>query len=203
VDAGAWMAPKIIKRASSRMPTPELQARYREEWLAELDALDGLKLIKLAKAIGLWANSWRIGRAWQSDPSAALTPTVRRLIRGIASAAVVAWTGEQRADPSARVETEGPGVSRLFNARFVLLCFLLVTVPANKATDLVLSFPDGSKFNVAISPGAGCPSKYAAWLIPLTRMLAVIFYDIYLLRRGTPLMSIPRYHSEAYKSYQQ
>ena len=56
-DVGAWFAPKIVRSASKKMPTPELRERYREEWLAELSAFDGLKLIKLSKALSLWANS--------------------------------------------------------------------------------------------------------------------------------------------------
>jgi hypothetical protein len=41
VDLGAWIAPKIVRSASSRMPTQELRERYYEEWLAELNAFDG------------------------------------------------------------------------------------------------------------------------------------------------------------------
>jgi hypothetical protein len=57
VDVSAWIAPKIIRSASARMPTPDLQERYREEWLAELSAFDGLKLVKLVKAISLWVTN--------------------------------------------------------------------------------------------------------------------------------------------------
>ncbi|MEU6038327.1 hypothetical protein ABZ801_23235 [Actinomadura sp. NPDC047616] len=54
-DVSAWIAPKIVRRAGKSVSV-EFRDRYVEEWAAELQAYDGLKLIKLSKAIHIWMN---------------------------------------------------------------------------------------------------------------------------------------------------
>lgn len=67
LDLGAWCSTRLIKHAARRMPTDELRERYEMEWLAELASLDGLRLIKLFKAISIWVNAERVRRLWSES----------------------------------------------------------------------------------------------------------------------------------------
>ncbi|MBG0819859.1 hypothetical protein HS048_03745 [Planomonospora sp. ID91781] len=57
LDVSAWLAPRIIRKAAARFSDADLRSRYEEEWLAELATFDGLKLVKLFKAISIWMGS--------------------------------------------------------------------------------------------------------------------------------------------------
>jgi len=206
IDVGAWLAPRIIQRASARMPTPELQARYREEWLAELDQLDGLKLVKLAKAVTLWVSSWRTGNAWRTDRvSIGLARSIRGFMSGISYSARLAWQGKDL--PSPRFGWNGqvpPEMEEQLNASPFLVIFplalMLITVPTNVPVSVAIEVSGGQKFAVNVKPEAGGQSRCAKWLVRIGRMLAVGFYDAYLIRTGTRLREIRSLHMTAYRA---
>lgn len=81
LDVSAWFAPRIIRRAAAKMPTTELRERYEEEWLAELSTVEGLKLVKLAVAIGIWVNGHKTASALQPGISITLRDVVRLTFR--------------------------------------------------------------------------------------------------------------------------
>ena len=82
LDISAWVAPKIIHKAAARISNRELRERYEEEWLAELSSFDGLKLVKLLKAIGIWKGSHLLARQVSNER----TITVRETFK------VITWT---------------------------------------------------------------------------------------------------------------
>jgi hypothetical protein len=51
---------RIVRNAARRLPGDATRERYAEEWAAELAAFDGLKLIKLGKALGIWWGAWKM-----------------------------------------------------------------------------------------------------------------------------------------------
>jgi hypothetical protein len=96
VDFGSWCAPRIVDAAARRMTDPELVKRYQEEWKAELAAYDGLKLIKLGKALSILFFAARIQREMGGE-RLTLTDylaTMARLIRSEMSRVVEAGPGQ-------------------------------------------------------------------------------------------------------------
>lgn len=85
LDLAAWVSPRIVRNAARRLPGDATRERYAEEWAAELAALDGLKLIKLGKALGIW---WG---AWQMRLTVAPTPVIT--VRSYCSAFLKALPG--------------------------------------------------------------------------------------------------------------
>nr|BFE75517.1 hypothetical protein GCM10020092_088180 [Actinoplanes digitatis] len=67
LDISAWLAPRIVRRAARNFSSPELSARYEEEWLSELAHYDGLKMIKLVKSIALLAGSYRTAAIYRGE----------------------------------------------------------------------------------------------------------------------------------------
>jgi hypothetical protein len=67
-EAFAWCAVKLIHRAAQRMPSSELRERYDEEWLAELAAYDGLKIVKFLKAVSIWWHGRQLEQALEGAP---------------------------------------------------------------------------------------------------------------------------------------
>jgi hypothetical protein len=199
IDVAAWLAPRIIRRASAHMPTPELQARYREEWLAELDQLDGLKLVKLAKAITIWANSWRASAEWESEwNGVGLTWSVRAFVRGVTASGRAAWRGDGPLTLSYAREFGWPEVSVHPAIAFLLL--LLVAVPIQVTVTVRIKNADGTRMTMATMPSSGPEKRNARWLAPAAALLTVAFYDLYLLRSDTRIKDLPRRHIAAWKS---
>jgi hypothetical protein len=62
LDLSAWVSPKMVRLAARRLPADK-RDRYEEEWLAELASLEGLKLIKLIKALSIFRGTFALGRA--------------------------------------------------------------------------------------------------------------------------------------------
>lgn len=60
------LAIKVIRAAARRLP-PSARRRYEDEWLAELDALTGLRLIKLLWALSVFRGSWALSRQLRSQ----------------------------------------------------------------------------------------------------------------------------------------
>ncbi|MBO0802261.1 MAG: hypothetical protein J2P25_04190 [Nocardiopsaceae bacterium] len=189
IDVAAWLAPRIVRHAAAQMPTPELQDRYLEEWLSEIAQLDGLKLVKLTKSITLWANSWRISNAWQGQAGNGLLPGLSHLVKGIRDASRMAWNGSGYEEES---------TSHIFER--ASLCMLLIGNPTNISMGLIIRDSGDGDGTLCIRPRYGTVNRHATWLAPFGRILAVLFYDIYLLRRGTAFKQIMHSHAETYRS---
>lgn len=71
-----WVAQRLIRRAALRLPSESSQ-RYCEEWLAELDALPGKGVSKLAFAARVFWSTPRVRAALTGSP----TPTTRLALR--------------------------------------------------------------------------------------------------------------------------
>ena len=57
-----WLAPKVVRRATRRLPK-RLRAQKEEEWLAELQAMEGIRLFRAIFAFGCFGAAIRIRRA--------------------------------------------------------------------------------------------------------------------------------------------
>jgi cell division septum initiation protein DivIVA len=66
VDWFPWVGTRLIRRAANRLPL-ECQARYEQEWQAELDAHPGGKLTKLLCGLRINANARNTGAALQVE----------------------------------------------------------------------------------------------------------------------------------------
>ena len=62
----SWLAPKVVRRAARRLPE-RLRAAKEEEWLAELQVMEGIKFFRVIFALGCFGAAIRIRRA---EPSA-------------------------------------------------------------------------------------------------------------------------------------
>lgn len=192
VDLGAWIAPKIVQSASSRMPTRELRERYREEWLAELNAFDGLKLIKLGKAISLWAGSWRVARVLRSQPDTiGLRTYLRRLLLAYIWVAKSTWKG---------LDFSPSGLPEI-----ALIVFIsqLSLGPIGGRTGIVIgkavTSPDGG-YTIGVSVSCQTDTtKSVERLTKLSSFTPIVFYDLYLLRKRTSLKKLIRYHLRAWR----
>lgn len=80
LDVSAWIAPRVIRRAAARITNIELRKRYEEEWLAELCAYDGLKLTKLAKAVGIWFSSQQVAIQVLDTPYVRLRDAINSIL---------------------------------------------------------------------------------------------------------------------------
>ena len=69
-----WLAPKVVHRAARRLPK-RLRAQKEEEWLAELRAMEGIKLFRVIFALGCFGAAIRIRRA---EPSSTPSHEVER-----------------------------------------------------------------------------------------------------------------------------
>jgi hypothetical protein len=61
-----WIAARLVRRAAARLPA-ERRARYAEEWAAELSALPGGKLTKLAFGLRLCAHARATGAVLREE----------------------------------------------------------------------------------------------------------------------------------------
>lgn len=187
VDLGAWIAPRIVRAASARMPTLELRARYLEEWLAELSAFDGLKLIKLGKAISLWTSSWSVAKIFRSELG---TVGVRvyacRVLSSCIWATKVIWEGKSLA------KHDHPDVAFIpFVNRFILgpICG-----DVNLEVGEAVSRPEGGfiiQVNMTVEAEVTDP---VAWMDKFTSPIAIAFYDLHLLRRHVSFREVLRNH---------
>lgn len=57
-----WIAERIVQRAVRKLQ-PEVQARYSDEWLAELEAVPGRGLSKLLWSVQVWARAPKVSEA--------------------------------------------------------------------------------------------------------------------------------------------
>ncbi|WP_433536528.1 hypothetical protein ACQPZK_01290 [Micromonospora sp. CA-249363] len=89
LDLSAWASPKVIRAAARRLPEGDV-SRYEEEWMAELQHFDGLKLVKLMKALSIWRGSFALERSLQTD--ALRLPTyLANVARFISDSLTIAW----------------------------------------------------------------------------------------------------------------
>jgi hypothetical protein len=58
-EAAGWSSRRIVRGAVKRLPT-RLRALREEEWLAELDAFEGLRILKLFWSIGIYVAAVRL-----------------------------------------------------------------------------------------------------------------------------------------------
>jgi lipopolysaccharide/colanic/teichoic acid biosynthesis glycosyltransferase len=70
-----WLATKMVKIAAHNLPL-DLRDRYAEEWEAEVRAVPGGGLSKLAVAIRIWLGAPRTGAALRGLPSAWTTKSI-------------------------------------------------------------------------------------------------------------------------------
>lgn len=189
-DLGAWIAPKIVQSAATRMPTSELNDRYREEWLAELSAFDGLKLIKLGKAVSLWLGSWRVARVLRSQPDTiGLHIYLKKLLSAYIWAAKCTW--------------KGLDLSTLPDVTLIIFAGNLMFGPMGGQINVIIgkavaSPGGGSTIDVTISCKAET-TKSVERLTKLSIFTTVVFYDLYLLRKRTSLKKIVRCHWKAWR----
>jgi lipopolysaccharide/colanic/teichoic acid biosynthesis glycosyltransferase len=57
-----WMAVRLIRRGVRRLPI-EVQGRYEDEWLGELDALPGRRVSLLVFAVHIWIGASKVRKA--------------------------------------------------------------------------------------------------------------------------------------------
>lgn len=74
----AWLAPRIVKRAARRLPEQHRIVR-EEEWLAQLNSMEDMRLFRLLSALGFGIAAVRLGR----------TPSVRLAAKQEKAAAAV------------------------------------------------------------------------------------------------------------------
>jgi hypothetical protein len=195
VDLAAWLSPKIVRAAASRMPTSDLRERYGEEWLAELSAFDGLKLIKLGKAISLWLSSWRVAGVLRSGTDVI---TTRTYLKSLSVSYAGAFTAIRHGRPIA--PHDNPDLTLLIFAGNLMLKPMGRELAVN--SDEGTRSPDGSISLIFTLSCTVTVTAQVSRLLALNALLAVTCYDLYILRRRTPLRKAVTYHRKAWRAVQ-
>src|SRR4051812_23607089 len=69
-ESASMVARFVIRRASRRLPAA-IRDERRDDWLAELEAMEGLHIVRLAFALGLVVASLKIAWEWRNVPASA------------------------------------------------------------------------------------------------------------------------------------
>ncbi|MEV7627544.1 hypothetical protein [Actinoplanes sp. NPDC089786] len=95
LDLSAWLAPRIVHRAAQGFPSLELRTRYEAEWMAELEHYNGLKVVKLGKALAILASSLRTAKVYRGEDFVGITVYLSRLIDMAPMLFRYAWRGSE------------------------------------------------------------------------------------------------------------
>lgn len=179
-DAGAWISPRLIRWAAKRLPTADSRDRYCEEWLAELHALDGLKLIKLGKATSLWLNSWRIRNVLRSEIGYVDLVGYSRELFG---AVVKWWHYAWKAEPIVGAPGES-GIRRNPEWIFAVIYAEIKFSPAGGLSDVEMTRCGTDETNTTIFAARVPLTVPARCLSSAVQAIAITIYDIWLIRKG-------------------
>lgn len=67
-EGAGWLSGRIVRAAVKRLPA-HVRGIREEEWLAELDAFEGLRILKLSWSIGVYLAAVRINFRYRSKDS--------------------------------------------------------------------------------------------------------------------------------------